>query len=288
MTTQFGRELHAALSLAERAALAGRPAAAGAAAHQRLERWRSQSPFDREDFLARRLVQTGLDEARLDEEGFAALLGEPLESLAARVADTPEWVRDLEEAFRLADPGYSLPFSPEQLRGAETRFLWLAAPLIQQAERRIAQAAAELAACGPAQLFDPAATVPLLLADLPNQLLWTITRVGVLELNIARLEERISGSTPEERFDSFIELLRRPGEAQAILERYPVLARQLVLRARNWADASIELLQRLSADWDAIRAALGPVEEPGTLVEVLTGAGDRHRGNRTVSLLTFA
>jgi type 2 lantibiotic biosynthesis protein LanM len=128
----------------------------------------------------------------------------------------------------------------------------------------------------------------LLLAGLPEQLLWTVTRAAVLELNVARLEERIAGETPQERFDSFIELLRRPEEALAVLATYPVLARQLVVRVRSWGDAAVELLRRLSADWPAILAAFGPGEDPGPLVHAKGGAGDRHRGGRTVYLLTFA
>jgi len=268
-------ELSGALTLEERATLPGRPAkpADRQTATQRLQRWRSQIPFDEDGFFARRLDRTGLDEDRL-----LALLGEPSESLATRLPEKPEWVREMEKAYSAIDPGYVLPFSPERLANPETRFLWLAAPLIRDAEQRIAAAAAELN--GP---FDPGAAAPLLLASLPEQLLWTISRVCVLELNIARLEERIAGETPEERFDAFIALLRNPGTALEILERYPVLARQLVVRIRHWGNAAVELLQRLAADWNEVR----PAEDPGLLSAARIGAGDRHRGNRTVSLLTF-
>lgn len=280
MTTSH--ELAGALTLDERAALSRRPAPAppqGAAiGRQRLERWRSQVPFDEDRFFARRLARAGLDEERL-----LALLSEPRESLAARLPEAPDWLREVAEAYRSGDLEYALPFSPDLSAYAETRLLWLAAPLIWQVERRIRAAAAELA--GP---FDPSAVAALVLANLPEQLLWTISRACVLELNIARLEERIAGESPEERFDAFIALLRDPKAAWEILERYPVLARQLVLRTRNWGDAAVELLQRLAADWEEILAAFGPAEVPGLLSHVRIGAGDRHRGNRTVSLLTFA
>lgn len=291
-------DLYGALTLEERAALGAVPAPPGQLgdigdignigdiARKRLARFKAQPPFGQGDFFARRLAQDGLDEA-----GFLALLGEPREALAARVPRGPEppgWLRDLDEAFRGATPGASLPFPEPILREPETRFLWLVAPLIQQAERRLAEALAEIAADGRPLPFDPATIGPMLLAGLPDQLLWTITRVAVLELNIARLEERIAGGTPQARFDAFIELLRRPGEAQALLESYPVLARQAAVRVGCWADASIELVRRLAADWPDIRAAFGPAEEPGPVVRLQSGAGDRHRGGRTVCLLTFA
>jgi type 2 lantibiotic biosynthesis protein LanM len=276
-----GHELSGALTLDERAALPSRPSepADRQIALERLQRWRSQIPFDEDGFFTRRLGRAGLDEDRL-----LALLGEPRESLAARLPERPEWMRlewmhEVEEAYRCADPGYVLPFSPERLEHPETRFLWIAAPLIRTVERRIAAAAAELD--GP---FDRATVVPLVLDNLSEQLLWTISRVCVLELNIARLEERIAGETPEERFDAFIALLRDPKAAWEILERYPVLARQLLLRTGHWGDAAIDLLRRLAADWNEVR----PAEDPGLLTHARIGAGDRHRGNRTVSLLTFA
>lgn len=287
MTIFPGPELYGALDLEERAALPGRPAepAEAEVARQRLKRWRGQVPFDREDFFARRLSRAGLD-----EPGLLALLGEPREALAARAGggpETPGWLAELGEAFRCADPGdYSLPFSETAM--AETRFLWLAAPLIQRVEHRIAGAVAELAAAGGPLPFDPATAAHLLLANLPEQLLWTITRACVLEVHIARLEERISGETPEERFDAFIRHLRSPANAGEILKSYPVLARQLALRTRHWADAAIEMLRRLTADWEEIQAAFGPAEDPGPLSLARLGAGDRHQGNRTVSLLTFA
>lgn len=277
-------EFYRALTLEERAALP-RPAAAPLSdlARQRLERWRSQPPFDHGDFLARRLAQDGLDETAL-----LALLAEPAEALARRVPEPPQWLRDLDEAFRLAWPGAPLPFREPVLREPESRFLWLASPLLQQAERRIAEAVREIAAGGGPLPFDPATVGPLLLAGLPDQLLWTVTRAAVLELNVARLEERIAGDTPEERFDAYVELLRRPEEALALFATYPVLARQLVVRIESWGDATVELLRRLAADWPAILAAFGPGEDPGPFAYARGGAGDRHRGGRTVSVLTFA
>lgn len=283
MKTSFP-DVYGALTLEERITLPGRPAAATdlEIARKKLERWRSQFPFNHEDFFARRLALDGLGEAEL-----LGLLGEPRESLARRVSKTPGWLQDLDQAFALPRTT-SLPFSEGTLKEPETRFLWLAAPLVQQAERRLAETVAELAAGGRPLPFDPETIGPLLLAGLPDQFLWTITRAAVLELNIARLEERISGETPQERFDSFIELLSRPKEASAILERYPVLARQLAERIRNWGDAAIELLRRLVTDWEDVRATLGAPADPGPVVHVRSNAGDRHRGGRTVCLLTFA
>jgi class II lanthipeptide synthase len=278
-------DFYGALTLAERAALPEPPAASsdGDLARQRLDRWRSQPPFEREDFFARRLALDGLDEA-----GLLALLAETRESLARRTGDSPEWLSELEAAFRQASPDAPLPFPVDALGEPEIRLLGLVSPLLQQAERRLARRVAEIAAAGRPLPFDPAVIGRLVFAGLPGQILWTITRVGVLELNVARLEGRLAGDTPEERFDAFVQLLRCPEEAAAVLERHPVLARQLVVRLRSWTEAGSELLHRLTADWGDILDAFAPAGEPGPVVHVQSGAGDRHRGGRTVCLLTFA
>ncbi|HEX3555967.1 MAG TPA: type 2 lanthipeptide synthetase LanM family protein [Thermoanaerobaculia bacterium] len=283
----------AALTLEERAALRERAAPATPVderARKKLERWRTQSPFDRDGFFPRRLAQNGLD-----EEGLLALLAEPPEALAERwerEGEPAAWLRELDEAFRLASPGAPLPFATGEAAEPEVRLTTLAAPLVQQAERRLAAAAAGLIAdrapTGRPLPFDAATIAPLVLSGLANQLRWTITRAAVLELNVARLEGRIAGETPEERFAAFVERLGRPEEALAILRTYPVLGRQLALRLGCSADAGVELLSRLAADWDEILEACGPTADPGPLTEVATGAGDRHRGGRTVCLLTFA
>ncbi|HEX7677275.1 MAG TPA: hypothetical protein VF713_04075, partial [Thermoanaerobaculia bacterium] len=64
----------------------------------RLERWRSQSPFNKGTTLAERL-----DLDRLSEEEFRRLLGEPAEDLRARAGGPPSWMTDIAQAF--AQPG---------------------------------------------------------------------------------------------------------------------------------------------------------------------------------------
>src|SRR5207244_1635914 len=50
---------------------------------------------------------------------------------------------------------------------------------------------------------------------------------------------------------------------------------------------NLEFLQRLSADWPEIRAALRAGDDPGAMVAVDGGAGDGHGGGRSVMILSF-
>lgn len=272
---------YGALTLAERAKLEGGEPAAGSGielARKRLERWRTQDPFGRDGHFGRRLEMDGLA-----EDSLLALLGEPAESLRARAPEPPAWLRTLEGAFRDARGRDALPLPEGVPDEPEFQFLWLADPVIQLVERRLHEAVADLSLP-----FESSDIERLLIGNLPFQLLGMLTKAAVLELNVARLEERIAGEAPEERFASFVELLRRPGEALRLLRTYPVLARQLVVRAEHWLEAHVELLRRLADDWEELRSIFGLQEAPGLLVEVTSGAGDRHEGGRTVAILTFA
>ncbi|RIK58271.1 MAG: type 2 lantipeptide synthetase LanM [Chloroflexi bacterium] len=302
-----------ALTLAERNALWSSAAAArlspasAARGRQRLEHWQAQPPFADASLFAQRLALDDVDPERLP-----ALLGEPVESLQARVPQPPPWLTALAEAFARPQPeddldagapdgedlgddrtaddpdaGESGADEEAQAAGAEFGFLELVQPLIDQACDRLQAGVAALAGRGGALPFDPATVEDLLLMNLPDPLLMRLSRTLVLELHVARLQGLLQGDTPEARFDSFVERLRRPDVALAILAEYPILARQVALCLDQWVTVSLEFLARLCADWDAIRRTFSPGAGPGLLVELTGGAGDTHRGGRSVMIAEF-
>jgi type 2 lantibiotic biosynthesis protein LanM len=107
-------------------------------------------------------------------------------------------------------------------------------------------------------------------------------------MHIARLEERLSGDTPEARFQNFIHALGQPERAYAFLREYPVLARSVVTLIHHWADYSLEIAQHLCTDWSDLGRVFAQGTDLGNLVEVHTGAGDTHRQGRSVALLRFS
>ncbi|WP_335936718.1 type 2 lanthipeptide synthetase LanM family protein [Streptomyces sp. PTD5-9] len=149
-------------------------------------------------------------------------------------------------------------------------------------------------------------------------------RTLVLELHLARKAGRLAGESPEDRFTDFV---RRTGSRDglaALLAEYPVLARILARAALDAAAALAEMLVRFAADRPAPlsgtadgtangatdrrtgggtgrgadgRTADGAAHEAADggagrgrrarLVGVEPGAGDGHRGGRTVMLLRF-
>jgi type 2 lantibiotic biosynthesis protein LanM len=128
----------------------------------------------------------------------------------------------------------------------------------------------------------------MLYDSLPSRLLWMLDRTLVLELNVARLQGGLSGSTPQERFDNFVARLGQVEVAHGLFLEYPVLARQVVERAERWLESSLEFLHRLESDWAVLRGKFFEGADPGLLEEVQGGAGDSHRGGRSVILLRFS
>jgi type 2 lantibiotic biosynthesis protein LanM len=274
---------HKALTLAERASAPrdtpGAPPGDDALAGRRLARWRGQEPFPGDGFFARRLTLDGLTEPELH-----ALLGEPAEALASRETAPLPWISTLAEAFACPAPeSFPEPLSEGPARG----FLQALRPLLDAAYSRLLEGLRSLEARYPAAPFDAATSGPLLAAGLPPILLFAMSRTLVAELQIARQEGRLAGETSEERFQSFLDGLREPARVLALLSRYPVLARALVESVDRWVLVSLELLERLARDAPDLIDLFSP-GDPGLLVEVRTGLGDPHRGNRTVSLIRFA
>jgi type 2 lantibiotic biosynthesis protein LanM len=174
-----------------------------------------------------------------------------------------------------ADPG------PETLR-----LLDVLRPFLEEGRERLRRAARALSV--EATPFDPDTVEPLLFAPLARQLGELLTRTVVLELHIARLQGLLHGDTPQLRFASFIEHLGRPETANALLAEYPVLARKARRRIECWVAACAAFLGHLQADWPLVQTLFPAGGDPGPLVEVAGGAGDSHRGGRSVLVARFA
>lgn len=253
-------------------------------AQKKLQRWRDQAPFNTGAFFTQRLEMDGLT-----EEDLLTLLGEPLESLQARLSQPypPEWLVELRSA--LTDPIPSEDIAQllaEAMPESEAiAFLLPFTPLMHSGIARL-RTEIEKLAHGPLP-FDQQQIIALLLPNFVQQIMPKISKTLVLELNIARLRGQLQGETPQERFHSYIQRLCQREHLVAFLEEYCVLARQFLVAIERWVVCSLELLSRLCADWDEMRALFSPHSEPGQLVEISSSAGDTHRGGRSVMLLKF-
>ncbi len=254
---------------------------------KRLRRWRQLTPFQDGSLFAERLSTAGMA-----EKDFLELLGEPDVALRDRLSVTPPWLSILDQAFRDHPSPLGLVCHPPGERVLPTEenvdYLQLAAPLLHRARKNLQQKIHSLARRGGDLPFDPETTEGLFTGDLPQQMRWTLGRTVALELYIAGLEGKLSGETSEERYRSFFKRLSDSAELRRLYLTYPVLARLLTVRLENWCAASCELLERLMKDWPKLRAVFSPGRDPGRLVELRSGLGDRHQGGRAVCSLRFA
>jgi type 2 lantibiotic biosynthesis protein LanM len=285
-----------ALTLAERAAAPRNGASAcpaapatvetGDLARLRLEQWRELSPFRAGDAFARRLLDDGLDAG-----SFARLLAEPAEDAGARLPETPAWLAEVAAAFAEPAPAAPEPFPwPEDMRDdSAVGFVELVRPLVDRARARLRAGIQRIVQDhqAPRAPFTPEEADRLASETLGLRLLPILARTLVLEMHVARLQGELTGDTAAERFAAFVDRLRQPEAAAAILNEYPVLARLVVEELEAWVAVSLELLERLAADWPDLVATFFAGQDPGPLTALDGGAGDRHRGGRAVRIATF-
>ncbi|WNG14693.1 type 2 lanthipeptide synthetase LanM family protein [Cystobacter fuscus] len=280
-------------TLTERLALdrsSGRPMAAShsnsSQGQQRLRRWKSQRPFDRVDVFQRRLALDGLT-----EDGLLSLLENSAESFVAPMgARRPQWLLILEQAFAAPslanqDTLHLMTAALPESQRAVAGFFNPLVPLIDHGRRQLRQGIQALRRKHDEAPFTEGVE-HLLLAALPARLLPMIHRTLILELNICRIQGKLAGDTPQERFQHFVNLLARRDVALGLWEEYPVLARQIVNSIRQWVRCGLEFLTHLAQDWMELCALMGfsPRDE---LTAVNAGAGDPHNGGRTVTVSQF-
>jgi type 2 lantibiotic biosynthesis protein LanM len=272
-----------ALTFAERAALLG-PGQGERPAPERLERamrkahrWRSEAELLDDKLFAERLA---LD--NLTPDLFLRILAEPAEGWSRRMDGAAAWVQHLARVFSQPAPPLPAAFDGEGGLGV----LELLRPLLADAFSQVEGALRRMeAAPGFACPQDVAAA---LLETLIRRLRWVCERVLALELQVSRLEGKLQGETPEARFASFVDGLRRPAGALAILRRYPVLARDVCRLASQWVETSLEMMERLAVDHGEVVRLLAGGKDPGPVVSVESGLSDRHAGGRSVAILSFA
>lgn len=262
-------------------------------ADQKLQDWKAQPPFPEGLFFAERLAFDGLTEQEL-----FLLLGEADATGFQRMQNVPDWLNELAVSYA-ASPASEEARLSASVQGQSERpgakqnqnsqiFLPFAQPLIARGVERLKQGLQTLLATFPSAPLNVEAVPGILLANLVSQLLTIMSRTLTLELHVARLEERLIGETPEERFQDFARLLSQEETRLALLEEYAPLARILVNAVDHWVRSHLELLERLCADWEQIRLAFFPQQDPGLLVGVQGGIGDLHREGHSTLILTFA
>ncbi|MFI9116024.1 type 2 lanthipeptide synthetase LanM family protein [Streptomyces venezuelae] len=191
----------------------------------------------------------------------------------------PDWAVLAEEAVAAAPREAAVPEGEYQgLSGFE----WILRPFTRRAGERLERRVAER----DGTLVDLAAVRADMERQLSGRLARAAARTLVRELHEARTAGRLEGDDERARFRDFLGRTASRHGLTELLAGRPVLARILGRAALDAADAMAEMIGRLASDRARLASAL--LAGPGPLVGVEPGAGDGHRGGRSVMLLRFA
>ncbi|MDY7226231.1 type 2 lanthipeptide synthetase LanM family protein [Hyalangium rubrum] len=253
-------------------------------AEQRASAWRQVMSVD-EPVLEERLRSIGLS-----REDFLRVLAS--EEQAEGSAPGEPWERLIQEVLEDRYAGEPLPDSlqaPVSANAAGLPFSGFFQPFLRLGAARLR---AGLAALQARQASGEPLVAPELEATLLEGLMQRLhelaSRVLILELNVARMMDQLSGSTPRERFHHFSTVrLQEPGVRAALLEEYPVLARLMATSLERWCDTRLEFLGHLAEERELLGRTFLGGGALGPLVAIQGGVSDMHRGGRGVFLLRF-
>lgn len=248
----------------------------------RLKRWRALHPFHQECYFEQRLAQDGLS-----LESFLRLLEGAERPNLVDGATAPDWMNALAAAFTSPSPSES-PCADQSEVGMPG-FLETIAPLIRGAHASLRQRLIAVLAHYPhLPLPDAPSLTAMLYPGVQDRLEQILAPTLALELNVARLQNQLVGATPEERFTCFVGRLRQPEVARALVEEYPVLFRQAHLLLERWVGNSVELIERLCADWPRLTQTFGAGHPLAGLTRLAWKQHNTKQGGRSVVILTFA
>lgn len=124
-----------------------------------------------------------------------------------------------------------------------------------------------------------------ILSALVEQLLRLSIRTLILELNVERVSGTLKGSTPEERYHFFNDILLKDKEfVQKIYDEYPLLVRLLLTTASRWACNVSEIINNYCNDKKKLGETFG-IDEGACIELIKLGTGDLHKKGKSVAHL---
>ncbi|WP_338778484.1 type 2 lanthipeptide synthetase LanM family protein [Metabacillus sp. FJAT-52054] len=113
-------------------------------------------------------------------------------------------------------------------------------------------------------------------------------RTLILEVNIARLQNKLEGETSEARFLYFTgTLLKEPEFTGSLYEEYTVLTRMMDSASANYLNFVLEIAAHTEKDQLLLEEAFGLKDGIGKIDSIDNNLGDDHNGGQTVSIVRF-
>jgi type 2 lantibiotic biosynthesis protein LanM len=250
-----------------------------------LERWHQQMPYRRKiEWFEVKLQEEGIDKATflklVDRNDYNTLTKE-----AKNVFNPTKTVwrkRFIGEQKNYAH-NFHNPAHPE------IGFLNLVLPILSDVGKELDRRIQLIVAANPHLFESSKQVVNTLSINLIDKLMRLINKTMVLELNVSKVQNKLNGETSEERFADFVQQLKTKKVRDYINRDYPILVRRITEEADNWLHHSFQFVNRLAKDYADLVGTLfdGDASKVGQIQRAEFGAGDTHRGGRTVAIITF-
>ncbi len=241
------------------------------------QRWLDHTSFADEHVLNARLQAAGLT-----SDEFLSLFAQSDERSTELLQDVPAWVISLESAY--ADPAGDFPETLSKL--SLHPFIQIFTNFLAYYVDQLRDSINAAIAMNPDLAIDIPAIEASLLKAISYKIIWLASKPLILELNCMRVEGTLAGETPSERFNDFIEQMKKPERSRAFLTEYPILARRLIALLDNWLSFSRQIVTCLGNDWSEIRQAFFSDANP-KLLDIASDMGDSHCRGRAVAILSF-
>ena len=243
-------------------------------------RWMNQPPFQQRP----EMFEERLHSEQMDAGDFDWILANLDLSTVDQDKLNLEWVKTLETALGKEQEEERKFRSKEY---PQIGFLNVATPVILHFESLLKENIASIIKENPSIFPDFESVSNNLKFGLYNRYIKMILKPCILELNIFKLEEKLQGETPQDRFVNFTEQLCDPAIRDYFFQEYPVLCRQMVHTAELWLTNSTKIIHDLVADYQQISIDFFDDEPMGQVENIQTGMGDHHRGGKSVAIMEF-
>ncbi|WP_427181121.1 type 2 lanthipeptide synthetase LanM family protein [Paenibacillus sp. TC-CSREp1] len=118
-------------------------------------------------------------------------------------------------------------------------------------------------------------------------LLYAVThKTLMLEINYLRMEGKLEGESPEQRYLAYVkDFLGDKNYLQSLVEEYPVMFRLIAEKTRNLKQFVREIIAHLEQDRSELQQQFGLRETE--ITRFMLGSGDAHKQGKTVVILEF-
>ncbi|WP_180968267.1 type 2 lanthipeptide synthetase LanM family protein [Cytobacillus massiliigabonensis] len=234
-----------------------------------IEKWRK-----RKNIVSDETFKIKLGYEKYTEREFDYLIGDLIEkdkNLLIKFVENSDWFNVLEESFDLLDSDQDNNLAVQNWGPSVKPFiLWCNQKLTSLFDSK-----------HPDFFINKVEIIHKLIETVGTELINLLSRSAVLELHIAKLEGKLKGDTPEDRFNSFInhQFVNKKNLVE-FYEEYIVLTRLLATKSLYFVNNITEAVNHFIEDYSYLLCEMDL--DNARVLEINPGMGDTHQKGHTV------